>query len=78
MHEPDTPCYIWSSHLQTVSDQLPANLGRSSLIHDLHRATGLWDQMRIVQPDVELGTRERLEKYHSPGYLGELRLSAAV
>lgn len=43
MLDPDTTrvCYIWSEELQQVSDQLPANLGRSSRVHSLIRALDL-------------------------------------
>jgi len=27
--------YIWSKELQTAADQLPSNIGRSSVVHDL-------------------------------------------
>ena len=33
--------YIWSEELQAVSDQLPSNIGRSSVVHDLIDAFGL-------------------------------------
>ncbi|KAL7421968.1 hypothetical protein Q5752_003740 [Cryptotrichosporon argae] len=35
--------YIWSRELQRVADELPANVGRSSIVHDLVRALGLLD-----------------------------------
>ncbi|BEJ16308.1 hypothetical protein CspHIS471_0509130 [Cutaneotrichosporon sp. HIS471] len=35
--------YIWSAELQRAADQLPANVGRSSLVHGLVRALGLLD-----------------------------------
>lgn len=66
--------YVWSEDLQRVCDQLPSNLGRSSLLHDLHRTIGLLDDenVRVVEPDLELGSRERLERYHDASYIGEL------
>lgn len=33
--------YIWSKQLQQVADQLPSNLGRSSVVHDLIHSFGL-------------------------------------
>ncbi|ORX35728.1 hypothetical protein BD324DRAFT_73851 [Kockovaella imperatae] len=33
--------YIWSTELQTVADQLPANVGRSSMVHGLIHALDL-------------------------------------
>lgn len=65
--------YIWSEELQRISDQLPSNLGRSSLVHDLHRALGLLDDenVRVVEPDLELGSRERLVRYHDTSYIGK-------
>ena len=72
--------YIWSEPLQRVSDQLPSNLGRSSLVHDLHRAIGLLDDenVRIVEPDLELGSRERLARYHDASYIGESDLVTVI
>ena len=35
---PPRVAYIWSQELQDVSDQLPANIGRSSMVHGLIRA----------------------------------------
>lgn len=33
--------YIWSKELQTAADQLPSNIGRSSVVHDLVEAFNL-------------------------------------
>jgi hypothetical protein len=65
-------CYTWSKELARVCDELPANLGRSSLVHGLHFALGL--DVRLVEPDLELGSSERLKRFHNPSYIGELRL----
>jgi hypothetical protein len=62
--------YVWSKLLQDVCDQLPANLGRSSMVHDLIRAFGLLRD--VVEPDMELGSRMALERYHDPSYLETL------
>ena len=65
--------YIWSAELQQLSDRLPSNLGRSSLIHGLHRATGLLynDNILVVEPDLDLGSGDRLKRYHDASYVGE-------
>ncbi|GMK55280.1 hypothetical protein CspeluHIS016_0203360 [Cutaneotrichosporon spelunceum] len=122
--------YIWSAALQRAADELPANVGRSSLVHGLIRALGLlenppddpdmvkeraWDRggadgdgrrmngaerdgdqgedngeddgedddgdnteepthrpirgIRVVPPDLSLGTPTELRRYHDPHYL---------
>ncbi|ODO04829.1 hypothetical protein I350_05439 [Cryptococcus amylolentus CBS 6273] len=35
--------YIWSAELERVSNDLPSNVGRSSMVHDLIRSLGLLD-----------------------------------
>lgn len=43
MSDPPTVAYIWSKTLQEAADQLPYNLGRSTLVHDLIRSLDLLD-----------------------------------
>jgi histone deacetylase 1/2 len=38
--------YIWSRELQEAADQLPSNIGRSSVVHDLIDSFGLLRHMR--------------------------------
>ncbi|ORY32851.1 histone deacetylase 8 [Naematelia encephala] len=77
--------YVWSTALQAAADQLPANIGRSSIVHDLVFALDLVEN--AVQPDQHLGSRDRqprgrvicpdliyasfasLEKYHDKAYV---------
>jgi histone deacetylase 1/2/histone deacetylase 8 len=42
---PDSPlvAYVWSQTLQEAADQLPYNLGRSTVVHDLIRSLDLLD-----------------------------------
>jgi hypothetical protein len=63
--------YIWSRQLQDACDQLPSNIGRSSMVHDLHRAFGLFEPglVNVVEPDAQLGDRIRLERFHDRGYI---------
>lgn len=63
--------YVWSEQLQALSDDLPANLGRSSLVHGLIRALGLLEKAFVVEPDLSLGTPEVLQRYHDAEYVGE-------
>lgn len=66
--------YVWSRKLQVYSDQLPANQGRSSLVHSLHRAIGLLDKsgLDILEPDLSLGCPAQLTRYHTEQYIGAL------
>ena len=73
--------YIHSSALIQAADDLPSNLGRASLVHDLIEALNLLDtgdggsesalgaRARVVQS--KTATRLDLERFHDPGYLGE-------
>ncbi|WVW84091.1 hypothetical protein I302_106120 [Kwoniella bestiolae CBS 10118] len=80
--------YIWSQELQDVSDDLPSNIGRSSMVHALIKALDLLDdetedgdvnngedrnKARIVPPDEELGTEQCLLKYHDQSYIDALK-----
>ena len=76
--------YIWSQALQDASDQLPANLGRSSLVHGLIQALSLLESNHpddpsasedswravVVPPDMTLGTEACLRRYHDAAYVG--------
>ncbi len=128
--------YIWSAELQRAADRLPANVGRSSLVHGLVRALGLLENapddgekegavgeggndetsqttsdrahaqsgpsdeatkdedegeeeedevdeddegeeppirgIRVIPPDLSLGTPAELKRYHDQRYLGKL------
>lgn len=68
-----TVAYVWSQEQQSIADQLPANVGRSSVVHSLVRSLGLLEECngaRVIAPDPTLGTRERLLRYHTPAYVG--------
>jgi hypothetical protein len=41
------------------------------MIHDLHRALGFLDRMSVIEPDTELGSRSRLERFHDRAYISE-------
>lgn len=63
MAHPRKVAYIWSQGLQDVCDDLPANPGRSSLVHGLIQALGsLENDLALVKGDE--GSRERCD----PGY----------
>ena len=113
MHRHDAAVsYIWSQQLEDVANDLPSNIGRSSVVHSLVRELGLLDDIdsqvvelpgsdgcvkesderrevstashtpdllesatscrraRVVKPDMTLGTRDRLLRYHSGSYVG--------
>lgn len=38
---PSRVSYIWSEELQHVADQLPSNIGRSTIVHDLAKSLDL-------------------------------------
>ena len=73
--------YIHSPQLQAVADHLPANLGRSSIVHSLVRALDLLTdepepeasesgRAIVVPPEEELGSRDSLRRYHDQAYVG--------
>ncbi|WWC62139.1 uncharacterized protein I303_104730 [Kwoniella dejecticola CBS 10117] len=80
--------YIWSQELQDVSDDLPSNIGRSSMVHGLIRALDLleresssssqsddgpaFNRASIVAPDEHLGTEDCMLKYHDKDYIDAL------
>lgn len=66
--------YIWSRELQNACNELPCNIGRSSIVHELHRAYGLFDDdlLMVVEPNIELGDKRRLERFHGRDYIGTL------
>lgn len=68
----DRVAYIWSTDLQSACDQLPCNPGRSSVVHELHRAYGLLDDgaLTIVEPDLALGNTKQLTRFHDRDYIG--------
>jgi hypothetical protein len=68
--------YIWSLDLQDACDQLPCNQGRSTIVHDLHRAFGLLDHdaLAVVEPELSLGTVGHLTRFHDRDYIGECAL----
>ncbi|WWC89170.1 uncharacterized protein L201_004088 [Kwoniella dendrophila CBS 6074] len=87
MTPPTTPrvSYIWSQELQDVSDDLPSNIGRSSMVHGLIKALELLDEIiedkahidnhpraQVVAPDEDLGTGDCLLKYHDKEYIDAL------
>lgn len=41
--KPHRVAYIWSEELQHVADQLPSNIGRSTVVHDLIKSLDLLD-----------------------------------
>ncbi|WWC70151.1 uncharacterized protein I206_104098 [Kwoniella pini CBS 10737] len=45
--------YIWSQELQDVSDDLPSNIGRSSLVHGLIRALDLLEEISMDEETTE-------------------------
>ncbi|CAK9781091.1 Arginase/deacetylase [Cutaneotrichosporon oleaginosum] len=47
--------YIWSPELQRAADELPANVGRSSLVHGLVRALGLLENSLETAGEVKDG-----------------------
>jgi hypothetical protein len=75
---PRKVAYIWSPTLQHVADQLPANIGRSSMVHALIVALDLLTEIREVElsralitpPDPALCGPEQLRRYHSSAYVG--------
>ena len=68
----DRVAYLWSSALQDACDQLPCNLDRSTVVHDLHRAYGLLDSsnLTVYEPDVSLGDVGHLTRFHDRDYIG--------
>jgi len=68
----DRVAYIWSSDLQKACDQLPCHPGRSTVVHDLHRAYGLLEEsgLAVVEPDLALGTVGHLTRFHDRDYIG--------
>ncbi|KAM0748508.1 Arginase/deacetylase [Meredithblackwellia eburnea MCA 4105] len=77
--------YIHSKSLITAADQLPANVGRASLVHNLIHALGLLqedgeeeeeegdgpreERKRALVVTSEPATRKQLEKFHDPKFL---------
>jgi hypothetical protein len=82
--------YIWFEQLEELANALPANLGRSSMVHSLINALGLVkrndldvaksDDMRatVIAPDLRLGTAEALKKYHDAKYVGMFSFSCMM
>ena len=68
----DRVAYIWASALQDACDQLPCNRGRSTVVHDLHRADGLLDSsdLTVYEPDLSLGDVGHLTRFHNRDYIG--------
>ncbi|WWC94618.1 hypothetical protein V866_001465 [Kwoniella sp. B9012] len=79
--------YIWSQELQDVSDDLPSNIGRSSMVHGLIKALDLLDddaaakrltngdnpnKATVFAPDEDLGSEQCLLKYHDQSYIDAL------
>lgn len=87
LHPMTRVAYIWSAELQACADQLPANLGRSSLVHGLVHALGLVRSVStvespecspdttmsacLVSPEPTLATEAELRRYHDARYVGE-------
>lgn len=64
--------YVYSLDLQAASDLLPANLGRSSLIHQLSSAYGLLDNSQLKMLKSVPAHREELCKYHDAKFVDVL------
>lgn len=66
--------YIWSEELQAVSDQLPSNIGRSSVVHDLIDAFGLLHHARASNHD---GSESRVVQEAKDGQDGQTDIARA-
>jgi hypothetical protein len=63
--------YVSSPSLVAVADKLPANVGRSSLVHELIDALGLLGDGGAERVNSERATRSDLVRYHDARYVGK-------
>ncbi|KAJ1981059.1 histone deacetylase hos1 [Dimargaris xerosporica] len=64
--------YIYSQDYARVADQLPANRHRSSMVHALVEAFGLWQHPRVDVLPPPMATPAELARFHDPKYVAKL------